>query len=101
MDTPNPLTDPEEGPRAGNPDGDCAIPEQAGLADSSAPSTVVGTGTPASCTADAFIEAVAEGGQFEGNPVYVVNSTFGGEEGFATPAATVVRSAASESAGPS
>jgi hypothetical protein len=61
-DTPNPLTDPEDGPPAGNPAGGCAIPAEAGLADSSSPRTVVGTGTPASCTADAFIEAVADGG---------------------------------------
>ncbi|MBL4685618.1 MAG: hypothetical protein JKY37_13570 [Nannocystaceae bacterium] len=58
----NPLTDPLEGPAAGNPEGDCAIPAEAGLADVSAPTTVVGTGTPQSCTADGFIEAVAGGG---------------------------------------
>ncbi len=61
-DVPNPLTDPEEGPPAGNPDGDCEVPAEAGLADVSAPTRVVGDGTPASCTADAFIDAVAGGG---------------------------------------
>jgi hypothetical protein len=58
----NPLTDPEEGPPAGNPDGQCSVPTAAGLEDSSQPDTVVGTGTPESCTADAFIDAVALGG---------------------------------------
>jgi hypothetical protein len=59
---PNPLTDPEDGPAAGNPDGDCPVPAEAGLEDVSSPRTVVGTGSPESCTADAFIEAVAAGG---------------------------------------
>ena len=49
-------------PPAGNPDGTCAIPAEAGLEDTSRPEHVVGTGTPESCTADAFIAAVAEGG---------------------------------------
>jgi hypothetical protein len=61
-DTPNPLTDPVSGPPAGNPAGRCAVPVEAGLADVSAPRTVVGAGTPESCTADAFIDAVALGG---------------------------------------
>lgn len=58
----NPLTNPEDGPPAGNPDGDCAIPGEAGPEDTSSPDRVVGDGTPESCTADAFIEAVALGG---------------------------------------
>jgi hypothetical protein len=49
-------------PAAGNPAGTCAIPEEARPADTRTPDHVVGNGTPASCTADAFIEAVAEGG---------------------------------------
>ncbi len=61
-DTPNPLTDPASGPPAGNPAGGCVVPVEAGLADASAPRTVVGTGTPESCTADAFVDAVALGG---------------------------------------
>ncbi len=57
----NPFDD--DWPEAGNPDGDaCAVPMGAGLADSSAPDTVVGDGTMESCTADAFREAVAGGG---------------------------------------
>ena len=62
IDVDNPLTDPEDGPAAGNPDGTCAIPAEAGLADSSNPRTVVGDGTAASCTGDAVIVAVAAGG---------------------------------------
>lgn len=62
VDVPNPLTDPEDGPPAGNPDGTCEIPAEAGLADVSSPRTVVGDGTPESCTGDAVIEAVAAGG---------------------------------------
>lgn len=51
-----------EGPRAGYENGNCAIPAGAGPEDVSSPDRVVGTGTPASCSADAFIAAVAEGG---------------------------------------
>jgi hypothetical protein len=38
------------------------VPAEAGEEDSSNPDTVVGEGTPESCTADAFIDAVAAGG---------------------------------------
>lgn len=62
VDAANPLTNPTDGPPAGNPDGTCSIPPEAGPEDSSSPDTVVGTGTPESCTADAFIDAVADGG---------------------------------------
>jgi hypothetical protein len=62
VDVDNPLEDPPTGPPAGNPDGDCPIPAEAGPEDVSAPTTVVGTGAPDSCTGDAFIEAVARGG---------------------------------------
>jgi hypothetical protein len=58
----NPLTDPEDGPAAGNPEGTCAIPAEAGLEDVSSPDTVVGDGTPGSCTGDRVIDAVAGGG---------------------------------------
>jgi hypothetical protein len=50
------------GPAPGNPDGPCTVPQEAALADSSKPKTVVGEGSAASCTAKAFIEAVAQGG---------------------------------------
>lgn len=64
VDVDNPLVDPADGPAAGNPnpEGDCAIPSEAALADSSAPRTVVGTGSPESCTSELFVAAVAAGG---------------------------------------
>ena len=40
----------------------CAIPPDAALEDVSNPTTVVGSGTPASCTSAAFVAAVAQGG---------------------------------------
>ena len=40
----------------------CAVPPGAGLEDVSSPTTVVGNGTPASCTSAAFVNAVAQGG---------------------------------------
>ena len=46
----------------GNPDGVCPVPAEAMPEDVSTPTTVVGTGTPASCTPDLFIAAVAAGG---------------------------------------
>ncbi len=60
----NPLTDPEDGPPAGNanPEATCGVPADAQLADISSPKTVVGSGTPESCTSDAFVNAVADGG---------------------------------------
>jgi hypothetical protein len=51
-------------PPAGNPDGACtrALPAAALPADTSAPTTVVGTGTAASCTYAPLAAAVATGG---------------------------------------
>jgi hypothetical protein len=46
----------------GNPAGTCAVPGGAGPEDVSSPTTVVGTGTAASCTATAFAAAVKGGG---------------------------------------
>lgn len=57
-----PATPVGEGPRAGNPDGKCDVPAEARAEDVSSPRSVVGTGSPASCSADAFIQAVAKGG---------------------------------------
>ena len=56
-----PPTNPSTGPAAGNPSGACAVPAEAsgGRLD---PTTVVGTGTNASCTGAAFVAAVAKGG---------------------------------------
>ena len=58
----NPLTDPESGPPAGTAEQTCSIPDAARLADVSNPTTVIGDGTPESCTSDAVVEAVAGGG---------------------------------------
>ncbi|HEY4160053.1 MAG TPA: hypothetical protein VGM29_18200 [Polyangiaceae bacterium] len=52
----------DSGPPSGNPNGMCAVPAEAGLEDVSQPTTVVGTGTPDSCTSDAVVQAVAQGG---------------------------------------
>ncbi|MBN2718417.1 MAG: hypothetical protein JXX14_21410 [Deltaproteobacteria bacterium] len=49
-------------PAAGNPDGDFAIPSSALAADVTNPTTVVGDGTPESCTSDAVVAAIAKGG---------------------------------------
>jgi hypothetical protein len=49
-------------PPAGNPGGQCPVPPSAGAEDSSRPTTVVGDGTPESCTGEALVAAVAHGG---------------------------------------
>ncbi len=59
----NPLANPEDGPPAGNPDGNYPVPAEAGPVDVTQPDQVVGDGTPESCTCDAFIDAVARGGK--------------------------------------
>ena len=60
----NPLTDPDSGPPAGNQnaEADCTIPSEAGLADISLPTTVIGDGTPESCTSAAVVSGIASGG---------------------------------------
>jgi hypothetical protein len=60
--TPLPPFPPGDGPAAGNPDGKCEIPAEGQLESVAAPRTVVGNGTPESCTGDAFVAAVARGG---------------------------------------
>lgn len=54
----------------GNPEGRNPIPPEAREVDVSKPDHIIGTGTPESCTAEAFIEAVAKGGiiVFNGGP---------------------------------
>jgi hypothetical protein len=52
----------DDRPAAGNPAGTCAIPAEAQLVDTRTPDHVVGNGSARSCTADAFIDAVALGG---------------------------------------
>jgi hypothetical protein len=59
----NPLTNPEDGPAAGNPDGKYPIPTEAIPENVTTPDQVVGNGTPESCTAESFISAVAKGGK--------------------------------------
>lgn len=49
-------------PSPGNPHGTSPIPSEAALEDVSSPTTVVGNGTPESCTPEAFEEAVHKGG---------------------------------------
>jgi hypothetical protein len=60
--TNNPLTNPLDGPPAGNPMGACAVPAEAQPEDTSSPTQVIGDGTPASCTGEAVVAAVARGG---------------------------------------
>lgn len=50
------------GPAAGYSLGRCAVPSAAQAVDTSRPTRIVGTGTPASCTSDAVVNAVAQGG---------------------------------------
>ena len=61
-DTISTLTNVQDGPAAGNPDGHCDVPADAAPEDVSSPTTVVGDGTPASCTSAAVVAAVAKGG---------------------------------------
>ncbi|SDO28809.1 hypothetical protein [Lentzea jiangxiensis] len=46
----------------GNPAGTAAVPPEAAAEDTSKPTRVIGTGTPASCTSQAVVAAVAAGG---------------------------------------
>jgi hypothetical protein len=63
MNLPNlPGTNPSDGPAAGNPGGQAVIPAAGQAEDVSAPTSVVGTGSAESCTAEAFVAAVAKGG---------------------------------------
>ncbi len=55
-------TNPESGPPAGYADGHATIPAEGEAEDVSSPTHVIGTGTPASCTGEAFVAAVADGG---------------------------------------
>ncbi|MDC0681502.1 hypothetical protein [Sorangium atrum] len=60
--TPEPPAHEGGGPAAGNPDGSCAVPDEAQAVDTSSPKTVIGDGTPESCTSEAVVSAVAAGG---------------------------------------
>ena len=59
----DPITPPPpELPAPGNPNGHAAIPAGAGPEDASSPDIVIGTGSPSSCTSQAVVDAVAQGG---------------------------------------
>jgi hypothetical protein len=58
----DPRTDPNDGPPTGNGDGSCSVPAEGQAEDASTPDTVIGDGTPGSCTSAAFVDAVARGG---------------------------------------
>ena len=58
-----PMPPPErEVPLPGNPDGDYPVPVEAREVDTSSPDIVIGDGTPQSCTSQAVVSAVAQGG---------------------------------------
>ncbi len=63
-------------PAAGNPDGYFYVPPAGQAVNSSHPNHVIGTGTPASCTSAAVVQAVAAGGIIRfncgSNPVTIV-----------------------------
>lgn len=51
-----------EYPAAGNPEGSCQVPAEARAENSSSPTSIIGNGTPASCTSNAVVSAIAKGG---------------------------------------
>ena len=53
---------PPDLPPPGNPDGDYPVPPEAEAADVTSPDIVIGNGTAASCTSQAVVDAVAQGG---------------------------------------
>lgn len=57
----NPLTNPAEGPPAGN-GRNTTVPAEAKLEDTATPDHVIGNGTKESCTSAAVVAAVAQGG---------------------------------------
>lgn len=54
--------DPEGAPAPESPEDICSVPDEAQPEPVDDPDTVIGTGTPESCTSDAFVDAVAQGG---------------------------------------
>ena len=58
----DPGTDPWMGPPAGTDEDRCEVPAEAAAEDTTRPDHVIGDGTPASCTSDAVVDAVAQGG---------------------------------------
>ncbi len=57
------IVDSTGGVAAGNPNGTSLIPEAAKLEDVTNPEHVIGNGTPESCTSEALLNAVAQGGK--------------------------------------
>jgi len=61
--TPDPVSPPSDGaPAAGYASGRCAVPAAAQALSVASPTRVIGNGTPASCTSQAVVSAVAQGG---------------------------------------
>jgi hypothetical protein len=60
--SPPPPAPADNSPVAGNSAGACAVPADGQARSVAQPTTVVGNGTPASCTSDAVVAAVANGG---------------------------------------
>lgn len=54
-------------PGVGVPSGQVNVPAAGGLVDTSQPNHLIGTGTPASCTGQAVVDAVAQGGKIRFN----------------------------------
>lgn len=58
----DPLENPENGPAAGNPDGNYLVPPEADVEDISNPDVVIGDGSPESCDCEAVKAGIAQGG---------------------------------------
>ncbi|WP_285631478.1 hypothetical protein [Lentzea sp. NBRC 102530] len=59
---PQPPPPPPPVAKFGNPNGTVAVPAEAAAEDTSKPTRVIGTGTPASCTSQAVTDALGAGG---------------------------------------
>ncbi|MGW6446321.1 hypothetical protein [Lentzea sp. NPDC055074] len=57
-----PPPPPPAAAKFGNPNGTAAVPPEAAAEDTSKPTRVIGTGTPATCTSQAVVDAFAAGG---------------------------------------
>lgn len=79
-------------PPPGNPDGVAPIPTEAMAEDTSNPDRVIGNGTPASCTSQAVIDAVALGGviTFDCGPDNVTIDMYGTAKVFNDASAAIV-----------
>lgn len=72
----DPLSNAENGPAAGNPDGNYPVPVEAQAEDVTIADVIVGDGTPESCTCEAVVDAIAQGGNITfncgSNPLTIV-----------------------------